>query len=215
MTRTGSVPPPRLADISRPFAMALTSAEIMMSSSSGFSRELHDTAEVRGPGASSSPAICGASTTASGSPWRRLTRTVSAISRERRARTSSVTSSSSLIAVDVSGTRGARPLVFCRDPDAAPLASGRQSFRCRLYRPVRGEGISVTVTSWCDGYRTPRRAMPPAARWELISYPEGRRAATRARRTHRGLQVRTPHRDPSAPPTKSSQSPSPSGRART
>ena len=69
---------------------------------------------------------------------------------------------------------------------------------------------SVTVTSWCGGYRTPSRAMPPAARWELVSYPEGRGGATCARLTPRGLEVRTPHRAPSAPPAKSSQSPSPS-----
>ena len=52
--------------------------------------------------------------------------------------------------------------------------------------------------------------MPPAARWELVSYPEGRGGATCARLTPRGLEVRTPHRAPSAPPAKSSQSPSPS-----
>ena len=132
VTRTGSVPPPGLAIISRPFAMALTSAEIMMSSSSGASRELHDTAEVVGAGASSFVSPPPESTTAPpSSPSRRLARTCSARSCERRARTSSVTSSSS----DIRPRRlrrGPRPVLWSGPGgDASPKLT---RVRCRPRR---------------------------------------------------------------------------------
>ena len=158
VTRTGSVPPPGLAIISRPFAMALTSAEIMMSSSSGASRELHDTAEVVGAGASSFVSPPPESTTAPpSSPSRRLARTCSARSCERRARTSSVTSSSS----DIRPRRlrrGPRPVLWCGPGgDASPKLT---RVRCRPRRLFRNGYLThPTVFGARRARDAPRGAM--------------------------------------------------------